>query len=278
MYQERAMHFRPIADQSHPVGGAAQRRSGGFTLVELLVVIAIIAILAGLLLPTVAMIRRSAQAVACASNMRQIGLAVFAYTADSRGQLPPTQIEGGERPDWQIIGPNGNQENFGGSWVGFIHEYIADFQSSPVFMCPTWTKRSEYGASAVIGNPLLNLYTTSYGVNYLPIQSFSQPNGAGNRWSTRFSQFPAPSNTIWLAEHWGRDMNGVVQGQSGTNRPTVAEPPFAGPVQTGKVGPSRMRLSHGGGGNTTANHLFLDGRIATQSGSTEFDTQWTGQP
>jgi prepilin-type N-terminal cleavage/methylation domain-containing protein len=60
----------------------------GFTLVELLVVIAIIAVLIGLLLPTLRRARESANRTHCLSNLRQIGDCLQMYQNQFRGQLP----------------------------------------------------------------------------------------------------------------------------------------------------------------------------------------------
>ena len=53
-----------------------------FTIIELLVVISIIAILAAILLPSLAAARNKAYSATCASNLRQLGLAFIQYTTD----------------------------------------------------------------------------------------------------------------------------------------------------------------------------------------------------
>jgi prepilin-type N-terminal cleavage/methylation domain-containing protein/prepilin-type processing-associated H-X9-DG protein len=70
-----------------PVTGRPHRR--GFTLIELLVVIAIIALLAAMLLPSLARAKRKAYQAGCLSNLRQVHLAVQMWVDDNDGWLPP---------------------------------------------------------------------------------------------------------------------------------------------------------------------------------------------
>jgi prepilin-type N-terminal cleavage/methylation domain-containing protein/prepilin-type processing-associated H-X9-DG protein len=71
---------------------AGQRSRRAFSLIELLMTLAIIALLAGLLLPAISLIRRAAQQSNCRNNLRQVGIASFAYAEEYDGLLPAVEL------------------------------------------------------------------------------------------------------------------------------------------------------------------------------------------
>jgi prepilin-type N-terminal cleavage/methylation domain-containing protein/prepilin-type processing-associated H-X9-DG protein len=79
-------------------------RSGGFTLIELLVVIGIIALLMGILLPSLSAAQEQARTIKCAANLRSIGQAMNAYAAEHKGSLVPCDIPDGSKPSDPVNG------------------------------------------------------------------------------------------------------------------------------------------------------------------------------
>lgn len=104
----------------------ASLRAKAFTLVELLVVIAVLAILASILLSAFSRARESGRATSCASNLKQIGLALFQYSEDNNGPFPTA----GAEISWDELDPATGR----GPWTQQIQPYVKNTQ---IFRCPS---------------------------------------------------------------------------------------------------------------------------------------------
>lgn len=151
----------------------ARRAAPAFTLLDVLVSIAVIAVLVGLLLPSLSTVNETARRVACQSNVRQIGLGLVMYADDWRGTLPPSvflpppgapvgaQARGTAQPQEmqtvRVPGPGGASV-----WDGLGLLYGGAYLSTPkVFYCPSHHGANPYaryamawdeGTQAVIAN------------------------------------------------------------------------------------------------------------------------------
>jgi prepilin-type N-terminal cleavage/methylation domain-containing protein/prepilin-type processing-associated H-X9-DG protein len=141
---------------SHRNNPGAPVRSGfksGFTLIEILIVLAIIAILAAILLPVFANVRENARRTSCASNMKQLFLAITQYTNDNNGRLPGATDApdgAGDRGGWVYYSTYGvgTTDAVFDVTQGSIYSYV---KSPEVYVCPSDPVGDEIGLSYAMG-------------------------------------------------------------------------------------------------------------------------------
>ena len=119
------------------------RGKSGFTLIELLVVIAIIALLLGILLPALGVVREQGRRAVCSQNEKNTGLGLYLYANDYDGKLPLNEVD---------------------RWLFDVSYWTTDIILSTgafdrhIFYCPSWRQRDNiifwrYGEDLPAGTP-----------------------------------------------------------------------------------------------------------------------------
>ena len=106
-------------------------RDNGFTLIELLVVISIIAILASMLLPSIARSKEHARVTTCINNLHQLGIAIQLFAGDNDDRLPGGKLGGKEVAKQWFMGTE--EQRLAEPTTRPLYPYL---KKSEVFKCP----------------------------------------------------------------------------------------------------------------------------------------------
>ncbi|MBX3364597.1 MAG: DUF1559 domain-containing protein [Phycisphaeraceae bacterium] len=166
-----------------------RRARRGFSMIDVLVSMAVIALLMGLLLPSLAIVRETARRVVCASNVRQIGLGLAMYGDDFREFLPPTAyLHVATGPKWEqmmvlrmtpLEGPTyqTNSAYWDGLGMLFWHDYL---NAPRIFYCPSHKGEHPYERYTSVLNRNANPLNADIVGNYQ--YRGVGPNGSNRLW------------------------------------------------------------------------------------------------
>jgi prepilin-type N-terminal cleavage/methylation domain-containing protein/prepilin-type processing-associated H-X9-DG protein len=256
-----------------------QRRRAGFTLIEVLTAILIVVILAAILIPAVISVKRSAVAVQCMNNMKQIAAAIQIYSNDNNDAIVPV----GYHDLDQVLDPL--LEN----WVTCLtlapgKSYLEvpnaqgvaqsdDVPGKSVFTCPAvnagrnwyWQQDSlKFRDPNVAGNKATSV-RTDYGINGTHGSDAGNDNGEARKFPARMwpvavgatavkeirgiSTVPTSSTMVLLFEGRGFPVQSNVAQQ-------VGYPQFLITAPHGKQNPKDPDQKSG-----TCNIAFFDGHV-----------------
>lgn len=207
-----------------------QRRAPGFTLIELLVVISVIALLIGILLPSLGKARKRARQLICEGHIRQLGIAQGAYESEHKGRLASYTWEPKKKysqwndlnnaPDWvaaaanqltDILRRRADREDLKSPTDRLVHRHYShvilnDYMSQKLpelsMACPEDKILLGWQKSPVDLDPKPKNWVSPFGKLWAYSSSYQivpvawAPDRDANG-KTTFSQYPLDHNLFW---------------------------------------------------------------------------------
>jgi prepilin-type N-terminal cleavage/methylation domain-containing protein/prepilin-type processing-associated H-X9-DG protein len=218
----------------------------GFTLVELMVVICVVAVLAGVLIPTLGTVSQRSLVLEDVSNLRQLQTAHYQYAFDSKCKFADAGLAHGGLANEEI------------AWLNLVGAYvdIAAVIRSPLDTSPHW--------SAPVEGSTDRFRRTSYGWNNYLSRTHS-PDAAIDPTSAtdRLSRLKNPARTVHFlhmtatGSFAGADHVHVENWWIGDSHPDAPAILASNQVQTNSVS------GDAGSKDAISNYGFVDGHVET---------------
>lgn len=189
-----------------------------FTLIELLVVIAIIAILASLLLPSLARARDTARRISCTNNLKTMSQASNMYLGDYDDYIVPAVGQRIDSRDGWISwddqlgvydGRNLKSGTPGSNAVGQFGTKVYQQNASNLYRCPgypDWFSKSTSGAANIVAmrSYSMNGRTSDGGLSGLGGIAYSDSSAPFKYYSIKMSRITNTSQVImlWEVNNW----------------------------------------------------------------------------
>lgn len=231
------------------------RRRSAFTLLELLAVIAIIALLMGILVPSLSAARQAAKTNVCLSKLKNIGTSFMLYTTENKDTYPPMRLRrvnpavnveyvneyNRKSPRWQWFletgfGPPIDPKPFERLGVPFGDEGLGvtlngTTMTVDVFICPALDDE-QFSHDERNG---------AYGYNYQYLGN-SRQDSDSNQWDNfpvTSQQIKVPGNTVLVADSRGAGP------KHGVHSYTLDPPRLAVERRAKKFGPDATHVEPG---------------------------------
>ena len=111
-------------------GSSSMARRSAFTLLELLVVISVIAVLAGLLVPVIGLVRQLVSQVKCGNNLQQIAGAIEVYKSDNTDAFPDHMIGDSSATSTTTVNSTNDLVHSGGPLTGLVKVFLCPFDTA----------------------------------------------------------------------------------------------------------------------------------------------------
>jgi prepilin-type N-terminal cleavage/methylation domain-containing protein/prepilin-type processing-associated H-X9-DG protein len=185
-----------------------RRSRRGFTLIELLIVITIIGILVGLLLPAVQSAREAARRMQCASNIRQVALAVVNFESTNR-ILPPSSR-------WRVNGKldlggisTQNNSQLAENWVILILPQLGEKTLAAGFDLSKPIPAAANAAARTQNIAIMLCPSDSYTAQQFMGKASSRTNQMGDFWARGDYAANASLGYMWAGDGDADDFSGV---------------------------------------------------------------------